>query len=136
MKRLSFILIIVLLIASLIGCGNGYVNKYSAKMMRTSCWDDEASMEFSDFKGIYHFKLKGENDNDHTLEYEASLGEGEINIYVGVNGEKELIFTIKGGESYDNTVTLDDKYDDMKTIYIIVESKNKSSNGDFEFEYN
>jgi len=93
-------------------------------------------MKFSDFEGIYHFKLKGENDSDHTLEYEASLDEGEVNVYVGVNGENELIFTIKGGESYDNTIALDDKYDDVKTIYVIVESENKSSNGDFEFEYN
>lgn len=136
MKKLSFILVMVLLIISLSCCGNGYVNKYTAKMMQTSCWDDEASMEFSDFEGIYHFKLKGKNDSDHTLEYEASLDEGEVNVYVGVNGEKELIFTIKGGESYDNTIALDDKYDDVKTIYVIVESENKSSNGDFEFKYN
>ncbi len=136
MKKLSFILVMVLLIISLFGCENGYINKYTANMMQTSCWDDEASMEFSDFKGIYHFKLKGKNDSDHTLQYEASLDEGEVNVYVGVNGEKELIFTIKSGESYDNTIALDDKYDDVKMIYVIVESKNKSSNGDFEFEYN
>ena len=135
MKKLSFILAIVLLAATLFGCGNGYVNKYTAKMMQTSCWDDEASMEFSVFKGVYHFKLKGKNDSDHTLEYDASLGEGEVNVYVGANGERELIFTIKGGESYDNTISLDDKYDGAKTIYVIVESENNSSNGDFEFEY-
>ena len=136
MKRISFVLVIVLLIISLFSCGNGFVNSYTAKMMQTSCWDDEASMEFSDFEGIYHFKLRGDYDSDHTLECEASLIDGEVNVYVGVNGEKELIFTIKGGESYDNTIALDDKYDDAKTIYVIVESENKSSNGNFEFEYN
>ena len=136
MKKLFLILVILSLTVTLFGCGNGYVNKYSAKMMKTSCWGDEADMEYSDFKGVYHFKLKGNKDSDHTLEYDASLGEGEVNVYVGVDGEKELIFTIKGGESYDNTILLDDKYDYAKTIYVIVESENKSSNGDFEFEYN
>lgn len=136
MKKLSFVLVIVLLILSFFGCENGYVNSYAATILQTSCWDDEASMEFSDFKGIYHFKLKGKNDSDHTLEYEASLAEGEVTVYVGINGEKDPIFTIKGGETYDNTITLDDKYDGVKAIYVIVESDNKSSNGDFEFKYN
>ncbi len=136
MKKASFILAMVLLIVSLFGCGSGYVNKYSAIMMQTSCWDDEASMTFANFEGIYHFKLKGENASDHTLECDASLGEGEVKVYVGINGEKELIFTIKGGASYENTIALDDKYDDAKTIYVIIESENYSATGDFEFEYN
>ncbi len=135
MKKLSLITVLISLTVTLFGCGNGYVNKYAAKMMQTSCWDDEASMEFSDFKGVYHFKLKGNNDSDHTLEYDADLGEGEVNVYVGVNGEKELLFTIKGGESCDQTVALGDQYDGVKTIYVIVESENKSSNGDFEFDF-
>lgn len=136
MNKIYFLIVIVLLAVTLFGCVNGYVNNYAASMMRTSCWDDEASMEFSNFKGVYNFKLKGNNYSDHTLEYDASLGEGEINVYVGVNGEKELIFTIKGGESYDNTIALDDKYDGVETIYIIVESESTSSHGDFEFDYN
>ena len=126
----------VLLIISLFGCGNGYVNKYTAKMMRTSCWDDEASMEFSTFNGTYNFKLKGKNDSDHTLDFEASLVEGEMKIYVGAGGEKELLRTVKGGESYDETITLDDKYDNERTVYVILESTDKCVNGDFEFEYN
>ena len=136
MKKISFILVMVLLTISLFGCGNGYVNKYTAIMMKTSCFDDEASMEFSDFEGIYHFKLKGKNDSDHTVEYEASLAEGEMNIYVGVDGEKELLRTVKGGEAYDETITLDDKYDNEKTIYVILETTGKCVDGDFEFEYN
>ena len=55
--------------------------------MQTSGWGDEAGMEFSDFEWVYHFKLKGNNDSDHTLEYDASLGEGEVKVNIGVNGE-------------------------------------------------
>lgn len=136
MKKVFFILATALLCVSLFGCGNGYVNKYTAKMMKTSCWGDEASLEFSDFEGVYHFKLKEKTDGDRTLSCEASLGEGEVNVYVGIDGEKELILTVKGGETYDDTIDLDDKYNDAKTIYVIVEAQSKSTNGDFEFEYN
>ena len=88
------------------------------------------------FKGTYNFKLRGDGVDDRTLDLEASLAEGEMNIYIGVDGEKELLRTVKGGESYDETITLDDKYDYEKTIYVILESIGKCVDGDFEFEYN
>ena len=50
--------------------------------------------------------------------------------------EKELLFIVKGGESYDETITLHNKYDNEKTIYIILESTGKCVDGYFEFEYN
>ena len=59
-----------------------------------------------------------------------------MNVYIGVDGEKELICTVKGGGSYDETLTLDAKYDNEKTIYVILESTAKCVDGDFEFEYN
>jgi hypothetical protein len=93
-------------------------------------------MEFGAFKGTYNFKLTREGDPEHTLDIDASLNEGEMNIYIGVDGEKELIRTIKGGESLDETITLNDKYDDEKTIYVIIESTGECVDGDFEFEYN
>ena len=70
-----------------------------------------------------------------TLDFESSLAEGEMNVYIGVNGEKELLRTVKGGESFDEAITLDDKYDNEKTIYIILESIDKCVDGNFEFEY-
>ena len=59
-----------------------------------------------------------------------------MNVYIGVDGKKELLRTVKGGESCDETITLDDKYDNEKTIYVILESSDKCIDGDFEFEYN
>ena len=93
-------------------------------------------MEFDVFQGTYYFKLKRDGAAEHTLALEASLDEGEMNIYIGVDGEKELLRTIKGGESCDETVALDDQYDDEKTIYVILESTGKCVDGDFELEYN
>ena len=57
-------------------------------------------------------------------------------VYIGVGGEKELLLTVTGGESYDETITLDDKYDNEKIIYIILETIGKCVDGDFEFAYN
>ena len=135
MKKIGFVLALVLTLALLCGCG-GYVKSYSATILITSCQGDEASMEFHTFKGTYNFKLKRDGDALHTLDLEASLAEGEINVYIGVDGEKELLRTVKGGESCDETITLDGKYDNEKTIYVILESTGKCVNGDFEFEYN
>lgn len=135
MKKVCFVLALILTLAMLCSCG-GYVRSYSATILITSCHGDEASMEFATFKGTYHFKLKAKNDSDHTLDFESSLSEGEMNVYIGVDGEKELLRTVKGGESYDETITLDDKYDNEKTVYVILESTDKCVDGDFEFEYN
>ena len=135
MKKVCFVLVLMLTLALLCGC-SGYVKSYSATILITSCQGGEASMEFDTFKGTYNFKLKAKNDSDHTLDLEASLAEGEMNIYIGVDGEKDLLRTVKGGESYDETIILDDKYDNEKTIYVILESTGKCVDGDFEFEYN
>lgn len=135
MRKVCFVLAVILTIVTLCGC-SGYVNNYSATILNTSCQGDEASMAFDSFKGTYNFKVKGKNDSDHTLDYEASLADGEMKVYIGVDGDKELLFTVKGGESYNDTITLDDKYDDERTVYIILESVDKCIDGDFEFEYN
>ena len=135
MRKICFSLVLILTLAMLCSCG-GYVKSYSATILITSCHGDEASMEFDTFKGTYNFKLKGDGVDDRTLDLEASLAEGEMNIYIGVGGEKELLRTVKGGESYDETITLDDKYNNEKTIYVILESTGKCVDGDFEFEYN
>ena len=134
MKKLNFVLALILILATLCGCG-GYVKNYSATILITSCHDDEASMKFDTFKGTYNFKLKRDDAASHTLDVEASLDEGEMKVYIGVGGEKDLLLTIKGGESYDETITLDSKYDNEKTIYVILESTGKCIDGDFEFEY-
>ena len=135
MKKIGCVLVLLLTLALLCGCG-GYVKNYSATILITSCHGDEASMKFDTFKGTYNFKLRRDGDAEHTLNLEASLDEGEMNVYIGVGGEKELLRTVKGGESYDETIILNDKYDNEKTIYVVLESTGKCINGDFEFEYN
>lgn len=135
MKKVCCVLVLILTLFMLCSCGR-YVKSYSATILITSCQGNEASMEFDTFKGTNNFKLRREGIAEHTLDFEASLAEGEMNVYIGVDGEKELLLAVKGGESYDETITLDDKYDNEKTIYIILETIGKCVDGDFEFEYN
>ena len=134
MKKISFVLVLILALVTLCSCG-GYVKNYSATILITSCQGDEANMEFDTFKGTYNFKLRRDGSVEHILDYEASLTEGEMNVYIGVSGEKELLFTIKGGESFDTKISLDSKYDNEKKVYIILESIGECVDGDFEFEY-
>ena len=134
MKKVCFMLALILTLVMLCSCG-GYVKSYSATIMITSCHGNEASMEFDTFRGTYHFKLRSGDTTAHTLDLEASLAEGEMNIYIGVDGEKELLRTVKGGETCDETITLDDKYDNERSVYIILESADKCVDGNFEFEY-
>ncbi len=135
MKKICFVLVLILTLVMLYSCG-GYVNSYSATILITSCQGDEASMKYDTFKGTYNFKLERDGAAEHSLDFEASLTEGEMNVYIGVDGEKELLRTVKGGEAYDETIALDEKYDNEKTIYIILESVGKCVDGEFEFEYN
>ena len=135
MKKISFALLLILVLVMICSCG-GYVNNYSAMILITSCQGDEASMEFDTFKGTYNFKLRRDGLAEHTIDCEASLEDGEMNVYIGIAGEKELLFTITGGESLDTKISLDSKYDNEKKVYIILESVGKCSDGDFEFEYN
>ena len=93
-------------------------------------------MKFGAFQGTYNFKLKRDGVAEHTLDLEASLAEGEMRVYVGVDGEKELLRTVKGGEACDETISLGGKYDNKKAVYIIFESVGKCIDGDFEVEYN
>ena len=135
MKKISFALVLIFSLIMLCSRG-GYVKSYSAAVLITSCQGDEASMKFDAFKGTYNFKLRAGGVDDRTLDLEANLAEGEMHIYNGVDGEKELLRTVGGGESCDETITLDDKYDYEKTIYVILESTDKCVDGDFKFEYN
>lgn len=135
MKKIYSIFALILILVMICSC-EGYVKNYSATVLITSCYGDSASMKFATFSGTYNFKLKRDDDAEHTIDLEARLAEGEMNIYIGVDGEKELLHTVKSDKYYDETIRLDNKYDNEKTIYVIFESNGKCADGDFELEYN
>lgn len=135
MKKAVFVLVLLFSLLMLCSC-TAYDKSYWATILITSNHGNEASMRFDTFKGTNNFKLKRDDISENTLELEASLAEGEMHIFVGVDGEKELLLTVQGGEAYDETIALDEKYDNEKAIYIILESTDKCADGDFEFAYN
>ena len=134
MKKIGFVLVLVLTLILLCSCG-GYVKSYAATMLFSSCYGNEASIKFATFKGTYNFKLKSGDLTENTLDFEANLSEGEMNVYIGVDDEKELLRTVKGGEAYDEEIILDSKYESEKTVYIILQTVDKCVNGEFDFEY-
>lgn len=135
MKKTYFILFMMFALTIFCSCG-GYVKSYVATILITSSHGDEANMKFDTFKGTYNFKLKSDDFEENSIDIEASLGEGTMNIYIGTDGEKELILTLNSCEAFEKTIFLDEKYSNKKTVYIILESNGKCFNGDFEFEYN
>lgn len=138
MKKIVCVLAVLLCICiciSAVFCGcDGYTDSYSAVAMVRSVQRDEASWTFGSFDGTLHFKLKAEQENNQIMDYEASLGEGEMNIYIDADGEKELLFTIKGGETLDAEQALGDTYNGAKTIRVIAESVGKCKDGNFKFD--
>ena len=135
MKKVCFVLVLLLTVFLFCSCG-GYVNSYAATFLITSCHGDEADMKFDTFDGSYHFKVKRDGFAENTLEYEAELAKGEMHVFIGIGGEKELLFTVKGGESRKETIALAPKYADEKTVHLILETTDRCVDGDFEFEYN
>ena len=89
MKKIGFILVLILTLTLLCSCG-GYVKNYSATILITSCQGNEASMEFDTFKGTNNFKLRRDGIAEHTLDFEASLAEGEMNVYANDFSESRL----------------------------------------------
>ena len=60
MKKVCFVLVLIITVVMLCSCG-GYVKSYSATILITSCQGNE-----------------------------ASLAEGEMNVYIGVDGDFEF----------------------------------------------
>ena len=135
MKNVLVAFILMFALILLCAC-DGNISSYSATLLITTSNGDSASMQFHTFRGTRSFKLKTSDVGDRAIDFKASLAEGEMNVYISVDGEKELLVTVKGGESYNEAIALDEKYNNEKTISIILESEDKSVDGSFKFEYN
>ena len=130
MKK-RFTLLLTLLVLCLSGC-SGYSNHYKAFMFVHSNTNKKAYMTFDEFTGTYSFRLKSSKKNDMIeLNYDLSLEEGSVNIYIDINGEKQLLKKVESSDKFTDTIQI--KTNAKGIIYIIVETNNKSSNGSFSF---
>ncbi len=111
-------------------CENKYVSRYSATLMVKTNTSNKASVSFDSFSGTYVIKLKNKSADEVSITYEATLGEGNIKVSYDYNDEKLSLFEIKTGGSIDSKT---ETFTGNKTIYIILESDGKCSDGSFSF---
>ena len=133
MKKFASVIIVVLTLVlcfTLSACGNKYVSNYSAMLMVETITPNKASVSFDSFSGTYVIQLKNNGADEVFIDYEASLGEGNIKVYYDFNDEKLNLFEIKSNGSVD---TKTETFTGNKTIYIIIESDGKCSEGSFSF---
>ena len=115
---------------TLSACGNKYASRYSAMLMVRENAPDKASVSFDSFSGTYVIKLKNKSADEAFINYEATLGEGNIKVYYDFNDEKLDLFEIETNGSVDGKT---EAFTGNKTIYIIIESDGESGDGSFSF---
>ena len=90
----------------------------------------KASVSFDSFSGTLVMKLKNKSADEVFIDYEGTLGEGSIKVYYDFNDEKLNLFDIETDGSVDGKT---ETFTSNKTIYIIIESDGKCSDGSFSF---
>ena len=133
MKKFARVIIAaaaLVLCFTLSACGNKYVSRYSAMLMVRENAPNKGSVSFDSFNGTYVIQLKNKSADEVFINYEATLGEGNINVYYDFNDEKLNLFEIETDGSVDGKT---ETFTGNKTIYIVIESEGKCRDGSFSF---
>lgn len=115
---------------SLSACGIKYASHYNSTLMTTTSTSSEASVSFDTFSGTYVMKFKNTGDEKAVITYNASLKEGNIKVYYDYNDEKLDLFEIGASGSVEGQT---EAFTGNKTVYVIIESDGKCSEGSFAF---
>ena len=132
-KKLSLFLTVLMLISvmAFTSCdSNGkYKSSYNAVGCVHSNLPKSSSLKFSSFSGVIPFELKVK-EGTGKLTYSGELGKGSATVYYDADGTKKELFSVDAGGSQKGEIT------DLKegTVYVIVETNEKCSNGKFEFK--
>lgn len=121
-KTVAFLLAAVLLLG-FCACGNPYVSSYSAIGLVRNNTNRHCSASFQKLDGVCVFHLKKSDGGEGELYYNASLEEGEVNVYYDAYGTKELLFHLTAGESVEGSGGY---IESGKRIYVIVETAETS----------
>ena len=130
MKKLIIAVVTLILCFTLSACGNRYVSHYNAMLMVRENTPNKASVSFDSFSGTYVIQLKNKSADEAFINYEATLGEGNIKVYYDFNDEKLNLFEIEANGSADGKT---EAFTGNKTIYIIIESDGECNEGSFSF---
>ncbi len=131
MKRILAFLSAMVLMLSLISC-SAYKSSYSATMLVRSEGHDSCEAHFSSLKGTLVLQAKVPADTDGSIHYDAELDEGEMSVYYDAGNGKELLFTIKGGEEFDNRGGYVEK---GNKVIIIIETNGTAKDGAIEIDF-
>lgn len=128
MKRLGGLLLAVLLLLVLAGCG-GYVSHYKAVALVRSNTSDKAEMSFSSFAGKMVFQLRC-REPACLLKYSAELESGTAAVYCELDGIRTELAAVGAGDAVAAFTELTGK----GMAYIIVETRETCREGRFRFE--
>lgn len=122
MKKIIMFLLMFLMTFSLIGC-----NFTGSVGVIESTSNKKVSLKFRMLNMTKKYTLKA--DKDTILTCSASLESGIINVYYEINENKRLLFTINGGDAFE-----DESIDvGSGTITIYIEANGKCNKGKFIF---
>ncbi len=130
-KYFILFLVIAAVTFTFISCETDTDN-YSATMLVKTSGLDHCEASFASLKGTLVLNATVPADTDGTIHYDAELAKGDITVYYDIDGTKNLLFSIKGGEESDGhagTVQKGDK------VTVIIETNGKAENGDIEIEF-
>lgn len=132
MKKFLLFILCIMLVLSTISCSS-YVSSYKALILVREEHSDHGSIRFSKLEGRYVMKLKmsGKGQEGDIL-CNASLDEGEINVYYDWLGTKELLFNLKGGESINERRGY---VESGHTVYIIIETVTPAKEGKISIDF-
>ena len=126
LSKLTVLLLAAVLLVAASACDFNF-SSYSAIGLVQSNKSDSAFISFISFKGEMKFTLKCAEDD--VIQYQASLEEGTMTVYIEFDGEKTELFTINSGEEFVSSITSPGK----GKVKIIIKSEDKCKNGSFKF---
>ncbi len=133
MKKVVGVIVAVLALVlcfALSACVTKYSSHYSSTVMVSSNTSKEGSVSFDTFSGTYVMQFRNTGDEKAVITYNASLKEGNIKVYYDFNDEKLDLFEIGTDGSVKGKT---EAFTSNKTIYVIIESDGKCSEGSFSF---
>ena len=120
MKKIFLVGLCLTLVLSFASCDFRSVSSYKALGLVRSEMGERGSAKFNYLDGTVVLKLKMKGTGlENSIGCNASLEDGEINVYYDAFGQKELLFNLKAGESIDERRGY---IESGKTVYIIIET--------------
>ncbi len=121
MRKIVCILLIITMLLMFVAC-SPYISSYSALGLMRSSYGNKCEARFHSLGGrlVFNLRASGDGGDEGDIRYTASLDEGSITVYYDIWGEKELLFTLSGGESIESHGGY---IEEGKQVYIIIEAE-------------